>query len=317
MPTIPTDIDVNDFIRRYQSGETLKQLMAAFHIGHTKAKSILVSHGVSIIPSGVRRRALDNPQVQALIEMYVSGENMREIGHFFGISNVSVSDYLRRANVPARPRHHGLQAGLDAMDPDVLRAKRSAARKRQWEKMTPEQRRKQVCAAHKAWKGSHHTAKSKRKIALAKARRAESDSVYEQQIAQWLLERGIKFRQQTAVGHYNVDFTINNVAIEFTSGWAYKDVIAKRWQERFKYILDSGWHLYIIWHNTSLKSRPSLLPVVCDNLITWCEFIQSSPPIDRQYRVVGSSGEIIAGGGANIDDITAVFSSDSSLGSRT
>lgn len=317
MPTIPTDIDVNDFIRRYQSGETLKQLMAAFHIGHTKAKSILVSHGIELLSSGKRHRALNEEQIKEVIELYVSGKTTREIGDIFGVSKTTIRDYLRRANVPVRPRHYNLQTALDAMDPKELYLKRSSAQRKRWRALTPEQQKMLVRAAHKTWRGKHHSWDSKRKIALAKARRAESDSFYEQQIAQWLFERGIQFRQQTAIGYYNVDFTINDVAIEFTSGWAYKDVITKRWQERFKYIFDSGWHLYIIWHNTSLKSLPPLSSVVCDDLVAWCEFLQSSPSIDRQYRVVRGSGELISGGCANINDITAIFSPDSGLGNRS
>lgn len=247
---------------------------------------------------------LSPAEADDLVRRYVAGEGTEQLGAAFGISSRAVTDYLRRAGVKARPKHHGLQRGLDAMSPAELSAKRTAGMKRRWAEATPAERRAMVEPAHTAWRGSRQSDETKQRIIATKN---GSESAYEAQLAEWLTERGVSFRQQVPIGLHAADFTIGPVAVEVTTGWARK----KDWRPRFARFFDDGWHLYVVWHDT----RYPLLPAVTDDLVAWVQVLEATPPERSQHRVVWRSRQVLSCGGGDADYVAGVLKSSTPRGS--
>jgi hypothetical protein len=307
VPRVTSNIDTDDFVRRYRSGETLHQLMAVFHIGHARARAILASYGIEPVRSGVRLRKLTEQQTSELVTRYLAGESTKQLGPAFGISSRVVSDYLRRAGVEARPRHQAVVDYMAGLTHEQRSAMVSASMRKRWQTATPEQRAQMLDPAHTATRGVPLTAEHRQRIVQAKERRSGSDSQYEEQVAQWLTERGVEFRQQVAIGDHCADFTVGPVAVEVTTGWARK----KEWGPRFARYFDEGWHLYVIWHDT----RVPLLPVVADDLVAWADLVQADPAAGSQHRVVWRSRKVLSSGGGDADYVASVLKSATPRGS--
>lgn len=314
MATKLTDADIEDFVRRHRAGETLDQLMAAFHVGHPRATAILAAHGEKAVSNGVRTRKLTDGQIAELVQRYEAGASTPELGPVFGISAASAYAYLIRADAKMRSRHDVLQLALDAMDPEVLYQRRSEAARRSWQSYSPEKRASIVSPANAAARGSARTLEQKIRAAQAREARGGPDSEYEARVAGWLTERDVPFIHQKAVGPYNLDFAVGNVGIEVTTGWARK----KEWRERFAYLFDQGWHLYVIWHdNTSLKGGRvlcELLPCVADDFVAWKQILEVSPSLRCQHRVIRRSRQISSTGSGNADYVASIFKTSRPFG---
>lgn len=304
---VRVDVDADDLVRRYLAGETADQLMTAFGIGHPRLKKILSDRGIRSRTSGEQLRKLTEAEVSEMIGRYVAGEDTKAVGAAFGISGRGVTDYLRRAGVQARPRSFGITTYRETSTHEQRSAIASASMYKRWANATPEQRAAMLDPAHDAVRGVPWTSERKVDVVQAKERRSGSDSPYEEQVAEWLRERGVTFRQQVAIGEYCADFTLGPVAVEFTTGWARK----KNWHPRFASFFDAGWHLYVIWHDTREPLRSS----VADDLVAWTEVLQRTPPERSQHRVIWRSRQILSTGGQDADYVAGVLKSSTPRGS--
>lgn len=242
-----------------------------------------------------------------LVRRYMAGEGTKEVGAAFGVSGRTVSEYLRRAGVQARPAHHAVVAYQANLSSEERSANATRAMLGRWASATGEQRAAMLDPAHAASRGAVRTAEQRRRMVEAKSLRGGSDSAYEEQVAQWLRERGAVFTQQVAIGEHCVDFTVGPVAVEFTTGWARK----QQWDRRFSRLFDDGWHLYVIWHDT----RDVLLPTVTDDLLAYVQILETNPPVDRQHRVIWRSRQILSAGGGDADYVAGVLKSSTPNGS--
>lgn len=249
---------------------------------------------------------LSDDEANDLVRRYVAGESTKQLGPAFGVSSRVVSDYLRRAGVAARPKHCGIVRYMAEMSPEDRSAMCSANSRRVWANATEEQRRHAVQAAHDTWRGSHHSEEACCKIATRKAARAQSDSGFEAQFADWLKERGVAFTQQLAIGRYNVDFAVGNVAVEIMTNWTRR----KEWRVKLAYLFDHGWNFYAVWH----ESGNGFLPAFADDLITWAKILESTPASGSQHRVVWCARKVLSTGSGDADYVAAVFKSQTPLG---
>lgn len=300
-----TTFDRDNIINRYTAGEPANKLASEFNISVIWVRT-LIQRAKAQRPQKPLRKLTDT-QAQEVGRLYQSGKTTTELGSMFGVSNRTISEYLKRLGVKSRSASHGIVRTAKNRTADERKAIASHASIKGWSERNNKERQEFMKPAHDAWRGSYQTAQSKQQGALARALKGQSDSANEAAVAAEFTKRKIPFTQQTAIGPYNVDFTINNVAVEITSGWARKDVNSRRWRERFEYIINAGWHLYFVWHDTSSIKGPIDVSFT-DDLVTWLEFIQRTPSIRCQYRVIWCAREVLAGGCANFDEFAAVFS---------
>lgn len=251
-------------------------------------------------------RKLTDADAENFIRRYQAGKSLRELSTIFGVSNRSLSDYLKRAGIQARPKHVGIMAWAADEDPQLKSARISASMTKRWAAANAEQRQNMLNPAHAATRGVPVPTERKRKAALTREQRSGTDSRYEDQVSQWLVELGVEFRNQVAIGEYCADITLGNTAVEITTGWARK----KNWSPRFTRFFDSDWNLYVIWHDTRYAMRRT----VAEDLVAWHQSIESTPPSGGQHRVIWRSRQILSCGRNNAEYVAGVMRSSTPHG---
>jgi uncharacterized protein (DUF433 family) len=96
---------VSELIRRYEAGETSRQLAAAFGLGASSVKELLHRRGAKVR----HKVGLTSTQVDTAVALYQDGWLLREIGKKFEVSRDAVRLALRERGVVLRSGHgnHG------------------------------------------------------------------------------------------------------------------------------------------------------------------------------------------------------------------
>jgi very-short-patch-repair endonuclease len=162
---------------------------------------------------------------------------------------------------------------------------------------TAEERMALASAAKKATTGIKQSAESIEKKALAyEAKGFRGISVDEDMFASHLVAKGINFTRQKAIGKYNTDFAIGSIAVEIFGGqWHWYGAHIKRTEERFNYIMNSGFNILVI---ACTQSFP-LNPAICDYISSYLDEASRNPPEICEYRVIWGAGEYTTGGCLN------------------
>lgn len=112
---------------------------------------------------------------------------------------------------------------------------------------SPEENARNSAAAHEAARHHVHTEKEKIARALTRERKQLHVSPSELYLAEVLTGRGWFCTPQKAIGIYNVDLEVDDVAIEvYGGGWHTTGRHAARSEERFKYLLERM-NVIVIW----------------------------------------------------------------------
>lgn len=129
---------------------------------------------------------------------YIAGESIKSISDRLAITRPTVTSYLKRQGVEIR---NASQAGRLI-----------------WAVLTPEQRSRQVQAAHEARTGSQATLAEKDRRARTTEERTLGRGVFEAEMEAALSGSGHLVRPQARVGHFNVDLLVDEkVAVELST----------------------------------------------------------------------------------------------------
>lgn len=267
MTRIISSLDINNIVNLYQSGVVSKEIAEKYRITQRKVADIIRREGVPLSPV---RTTIDIPRI---ISLYTSGVSENAIAKEIGVSRSVVRNRLIKSGVVIRSNSEASQLVMS--------------------KRTAEERSRNVKAAHDAVRGKSKTHKELCKRSIAKQNAfVDFTSVYEQDIANALTEKGIEFIPQLAIDKYNVDFGIgNNIALEiYGGGWHASGRAAARFDERSEKLFRCGYTIVICWIGTSFNRRfiPS---TIADYLITLSEKLSSDPSARCKHYVIGSDGK--------------------------
>lgn len=224
------------------------------------------------------------PDPDNLVQRYLSGEGVKPLAAEQGVSRTTLTKFLVSQGIAIR----------SISEQQRINATRS----------TPSQRRIRAAAAHAARRRQRDTPETLLLRAQRNEQRQQGISPWETVVAEMFRERGLEFRQQTAVGPYNADFTSGSVAVEVFGGrWHFSGRHRARAQERFRYFLDRGWHVVILLITSELPLRTSS----ADYIITFCDTASSFPSSVRQYRMVGGDAEVLIRQSADDDQLTTEY----------
>lgn len=161
-------------------------------------------------------------------------------------------------------------------------------------------------AAHEAIKGKKRSYEDLCRRALGKERTPPAMSRWEKNFSDWLALKKIPFTYSKACGKYNIDFAIgNSVAVELYGGAFHSEGRAvARLNERMKYLLDSGWNIYIIW---CLSKEIDIFTGCLNDFISFLEQSRRNKTFVRQYRVIWSDGDLISSGSDELDYIPHII----------
>lgn len=166
----------------------------------------------------------------------------------------------------------------------------SAAMKARYATTTREQRMALVAAAHAARRGQRESLAVRERRAKKREEQRIGIGPHEQAFARMLDVRRIKYRQQTALGPYCMDFTVDEglVAVEIVSGSGNTRVARNR-PQRIESVLEKH-HLFEVRFSSG---GPRVVSErVVDQLVAFLDETRGNEAGARQHRVVRPNGDL-------------------------
>lgn len=265
MPKKPLPIDINDLIQRYRSGMTTKDLASQLGVKIHRISKALRSAGILLRGDSIRGASREE-----IVKLYMSGESVNALAKRFLCARRSIELRLRAARVELRSA--------------------SEAEKIKWARMTNDERRRQVEAAHTAARiPSPFQVMCQR--AYLRQQSVPSVSYLEDFFNELLTARGVRMQRQMAVGPYNADFATYPVAVEIFGGnWHFSGNHAARLEKRVGYFFDRGWHILALWH----INRKPITADTADYVIAYMNELRRDPSRRPEYRVIRGASELAA-----------------------
>lgn len=259
--------DTDDLIRRYKAGESAYKLACEKGVTDKVIVRMLKSAGVYEDRTG-DRVSLDTDD---LITRYLAGESEKTIADSLGVNRWTIRRRLVKAGIEPRGRS----------DAELLK----------WSFMPDDKRRQQVSAAHAATRGRAIPRDVQIRMAQGRERTKSHAAAAEYHLAGLLQDRGVALSLQKAVDIYNLDIAIDSppVAVEIFGGyWHGIGDHKRRFFERTVYLLNSGWHVIIVW----VDGRRYPVNIDCaDYIVALVQSLGGDIPVRGQYRVILGNGE--------------------------
>lgn len=208
--------------------------------------------------------------VESFVKLYLAGMSLKQCSDKFGVSRRALERRLKLRNLPVRGRS------------EAERLKNS--------RQTIAQRRKQVAAANAAVRGS--TAPMPILLARARTRyeRLLHIGKFERALHRELGKRKLSASQQTPVGKYNIDLTLDvpRIAVEVVTAW--RDRAKSARPQRAEYILDQGWTVVLIFIDERRRGKPNI-GALADKLVALAKVLSRNPSSRRQYGMLSGDAE--------------------------
>lgn len=267
MTRIMSSSDINNIVNLYQSGVVSKEIAEKYRITQRKVADILRREGVPLSPV---QTSIDIPHI---ISLYNSGVSENAIAKEIGVSRSVVRNRLIKSGVVIRSQTEANQLMMS--------------------KRTSEENSRNVKSAHDAVRGKPKTHEELCKRSITRQNSFDVfESVYEEDIANALTEKGVEFIPQLAIDKYNIDFGIeNDIALEiYGGGWHANGRAAVRFDERSEELFRRGYTIVVCWIGTSFNRRfiPSS---IADYLVALSEKLSSDPSARCKHYVIGSDGK--------------------------
>lgn len=277
IPSLTPD-QVRYLLDSYRSGMTAEDIASELGIHWGTVYARLRRHGVP-----TRGSRIELP-IAEIVALYEGGESENSIAKRFGVE---------RAVIAKRLNEQG-----------VMRRNMTEANRLMMSSRTSEENRRNAQAAHQAMRGRKAPMEERCKSALGRQRTRNHAAPDELRLAAMLLERGVRTIPQQAIGPYNCDLGAYPVAVEiFGGGWHWYGNHILRTPERFRYILDAGWHILVV----KLEAhRHPLTEATADYIAAFLKEMCADPTRRREYRVVRGAGQLLASGGADDQEISIV-----------
>lgn len=270
--------NTDQIVERYNSVLSVADVAREFGISYNVAYRILKENGVVILSQSdaAIKRSINASGVtdKIICDMFASGIGVRGIYEKTGASIHSIRRILARNGVATRNRSEQQFARM---------AITSSA-----------ERKALASAAHHAVRGR---VRSMEELCLMAATREKTKgvrtSIYEDALFASFQSSGLAPIAQKAIGPYNCDIAIGSIAVEVFGGhWHWNGEHLSRTEERFRYIMNSGYDIIVVSFSKSFPFSESS----ANYLVSYIQELCSNPPSIRQYRVIWGAGEFISGG---------------------
>lgn len=228
-----------------------------------------------------RRKSIDEI---ALIRDFRNGMSTKALSEKYKLARRGIDQRLRENGERSRTRSESM----------FLRMSQTSK---------PE-RMKLTAAAHAASRGRIMPMEVRERVALTRQRKLRGQSRYEIELLVLLQARGLAPIPQQAIGPYNCDLGTFPVAVEIFGGhWHWGTKHERLFPRRTRYLLDRGWHVLVIL----VDERHPIIAGVADYVVSYVEQARRSPASVREYRVIRGTGETLASGRHDDDQISSVL----------
>lgn len=278
-----TTADRDEFVKLYLAGANERTLARQFNVSKQLIKRELARRGVRRGASG--QSLFEWQQLTALtyedvVRLYLTGESENHIAKRCGVSRNVIRRILRLNGVTPR----------NQSESETLK----------WAAMSTESRQRQTSAAHAAVLGATHSEARllQRAISVQRIGRLNGS---ERLLHDLLIDRGLVTVPQQAIGPYSSDLGAFPVSVEVLGGGFHSAPIRRdRIIRKPRYVLDAGWHVLMI----VVSLQHPITPAQADYVVSYVKHARTNPSAVREYRVIRSAGEFVAGGCAQDDQIS-------------
>lgn len=273
-----SDSDINYIIKKhFIHKEAVKNIATEFGVTHKVINRIIIQNGRT--PVDWRKTwKYDIFTLKCAIALYNYGIGLRGVAERLDIGVRNLTTELRNQGVKIRTQS----------EQEFVK----------WSLMSKEQRINQVEACHKATLGVTPSEATLNKMAKSRQKNLNINmSAYEDEILKKLPFDNII--RQKAIGRYNIDFTIGNIAVEINGGNFHRfGEHALRHRERSKKIFDSGYGIVFIY-----IYKETCISSVSNQLISLINAIGTDKASIGKYWVIWSTPNLISTGCLdNIED---------------
>jgi hypothetical protein len=272
----------DNIIKMHKSGNVVSEIAKQFNVSKSFVYKVIKQHGETF----VSRRIADHPKSADVIADYISGISENGVSIKHGIQRDTVKRILAYNNIKRRNQ--------------------SEAETLKWSQMTKDKRLKQVAKANHTMRNmpKEFHASNSIKQAISKEKSLSKVGDFEMIFMDFLNKLGHRCTPQLAFGAYNIDIAIGNTAIEIHNNTAHPHN-HPYYRQRIVRLLESDWNVIYVKTigKVDVKRATSKLSQMID-------LIQSNKPTLGQYGVIRGSGDFIATGCLNGNNLSIVNASD-------
>ena len=257
---------IDNLIDLINNGFTLKNASKIIGIHNSTAWRKLSEQGF-IIPS-VREKKSINMKVDEIKSMYQNGKSENAIAKHFNVGRSAIRNRLVKIGIIPRTQ--------------------SEAEKLKWSQMDEEARLNQTKNAHDSVRGKIPDPSSviKRAITREKIQYDHLLGFGEIEFREFLKNKRIDFIGQKAVGSYNIDIAIGNIAVELTVDRARFTRTNTRLKKRIKYLFESGYKsIYVIFDSVEILTE------CCNYIVSNINRIGALESFGSQYWMIRCRSE--------------------------
>lgn len=268
-------INKDRIIKMHESGLSVKEIAAKLDVSFPCVYRNLKSKNLGSNKKWLQIR-------DKAVALYVSGESENAVAKTIGVDRSTIRTCLIKSGVHIRSQSES----------ELLK----------WSKMNLEQRKNQVKKANETIRnlGKEFHRQSSIKQAKAKEQSLSKVGSLEIEFFNQLQSLGKKGIMQKAVDVYNIDIAIGNTAVEVHANSSIPHN-HPYYRGRIKNLLKLGWNvIYIKCTGKVLIERAA------DKVSQMIDFIESNKPLVSQYGMISGSGQLIATGSLNGDDLSCV-----------
>ena len=271
--------NIDNLIKDYLSGISIRKLCTKYHTTFYKINDILLEHGIK------RERPINTINHETVITLHNQGIGVQGIAKKLASSPSTIQLILLKNGLKPRNRHEQQLARM--------------------QRTTSEERKRLTFKAHEAVKGRIKTLQEKEKHALTIFKKEIYNiSKYESILYNLLISKGLSPMKQFPVSIYNCDLAIPPVMVEIFGGhWHWYGSHLAIIEKRVRCILNAGYHLLIFPVNNISPFSES----IADYIISFFNFTQRNPTATREYRVIWRSGEVVTSGSLNDKNISIEY----------
>lgn len=278
-------INTNDLIQMYKSGKSVAKISNITGIPVSSIYGKFNIAGFKATRNGLGNIKTAVPDSE-IIRLYNSGMSENQVAIHFGVSRNVIRNRLIKHNVHIRTQ--------------------SEAETVKWSQMTDEQRANQVKSANEKVRTlpKKFFKEISRKQAITKQKTKSKLGAFEQLFIDELKGRGFKPIPQKAVDVYNLDIAVGNTAIEIhvNSGHPHNHIM---YRKRIMKLLELNWNVIYI-----KITKDVFIDVATDDICRFIDTAQSDESRICQYRVIRGTGEFIASGRLNGNELSIVTTLD-------
>lgn len=232
-------------------------------------------------------RKIEIPNIDNLIERYLSGETEQSLSKEWGIGRNVVRRRLIEHGITPRGNSEALTIHM--------------------RKLSKTERLAITAKAHAAVRGRKQSVAEMELRAKSRESRKLGISVVETLLVGMLESKGIKgIVPQKAIGIYNVDLAIEpyRIAVEVFGGhWHSYGRHAHRDAIRIPYLLNRNWHVIIVWVHA--KNHP-LTVDAANYIISYIQSISRNKPTACEYRMIWGNGQLMTTPSLQIDNLPLI-----------